>query len=337
MKMKVFVKTLKGTHFEIEVKLEDTVDDVKKYIESVQGSDVYPAAQQMLIHQGKVLEDGTTMEENKVSENSFMVIMLSKNKSSATDPLPTPVAPPPQPPSSTTNTNPPPSETLYIEAASHMVEGINVPGTIHRILQMGGGSWDRITVVRALHSAFNNPERAVEYLYSGIPDSPDLPLVAGAGAPPPPPTGSNANSLNLFPQGLPAGAGGGNLDFLRNSPIFQALRSRVRADPQILQPMLQELRSQNPELAGLLHERQADINSMIFESVEGGEDGLGWGHPASGVSESFTLTRENMDAIDRLEAMGFNRSVVCDVFLACDKNEEVVANYLLDHMHEFEH
>lgn len=39
----------------------------------------------------------------------------------------------------------------------------------------------------------------------------------------------------------------------------------------------------------------------------------------------------------QLEAMGFNRSVVCDVFLACDKNEEVVANYLLDHMHEFEH
>ncbi|CAH1439774.1 unnamed protein product [Lactuca virosa] len=347
MKMKVFVKTLKGTHFEIEVKLEDTVDDVKKNIESVQGSDVYPAAQQMLIHQGKVLEDSTTMEENKVSENSFMVIMLSKNKSSAADPLPTPVAaaaPPPQPPSSTTNTNPPPSEILYNEAASHMVEGINVPGTIHRILQMGGGSWDRITVVRALHAAFNNPERAVEYLYSGIPDSPDLPLVAGAGAPPPPavnpppPTGSNANSLNLFPQGLPGGAGaGGNLDFLRDCPNFQALRSRVLADPQILQPMLQELRSQNPELAGLLHERQADIISMIFESVEGGEDELGWGHPASGVSESFTLTSENMDAIDRLEAMGFNRSVVCDVFLACDKSEEVVANYLLDHMNEFEH
>lgn len=51
---------------------------MKKNIESVQGSDVYPAAQQMLIHQGKVLEDDTTMEQNKVSENSFMVIMLSK-------------------------------------------------------------------------------------------------------------------------------------------------------------------------------------------------------------------------------------------------------------------
>lgn len=51
---------------------------MKKNIESVQGADVYPAAQQMLIHQGKVLKDGTTLDENKVAENSFIVIMLSK-------------------------------------------------------------------------------------------------------------------------------------------------------------------------------------------------------------------------------------------------------------------
>lgn len=54
------------------------ISDVKKNIESVQGVDVYPAAQQMLIHQGKVLKDGSTLEENKVAENSFLVIMLSK-------------------------------------------------------------------------------------------------------------------------------------------------------------------------------------------------------------------------------------------------------------------
>lgn len=54
------------------------VADVKANIEAVQGSDVYPASQQMLIHQGKVLKDGTTLDENKVAENSFVVVMLSK-------------------------------------------------------------------------------------------------------------------------------------------------------------------------------------------------------------------------------------------------------------------
>ncbi|XP_042502079.1 ubiquitin receptor RAD23c-like [Macadamia integrifolia] len=81
--MKINVKTLKGSHFEIEVKPDDTVADVKKNIETVQGPDAYPAAQQMLIHQGKVLKDATTLDENKVSENSFLVIMLTKNKSSS--------------------------------------------------------------------------------------------------------------------------------------------------------------------------------------------------------------------------------------------------------------
>ena len=51
---------------------------MKKNIETAQGADVYPAAQQMLIHQGKVLNDATTLEENKVVENNFVVIMLSK-------------------------------------------------------------------------------------------------------------------------------------------------------------------------------------------------------------------------------------------------------------------
>ncbi|GKC20860.1 hypothetical protein Tco_1023010 [Tanacetum coccineum] len=34
-----------GTHFEIDVKIEDTVADMKKNIETVQGTDVHPAAQ----------------------------------------------------------------------------------------------------------------------------------------------------------------------------------------------------------------------------------------------------------------------------------------------------
>lgn len=55
---------------------------------------------------------------------------------------------------------------MYGEAASNLVAGGNLDGTIQQILDMGGGTWDRDTVVRALRAAFNNPERAVEYLYS---------------------------------------------------------------------------------------------------------------------------------------------------------------------------
>ncbi|XP_071692060.1 ubiquitin receptor RAD23d-like [Rutidosis leptorrhynchoides] len=380
--MKVFVKTLKGTHFEIEVKPEDTVSDVKKNIETVQG-DVYPAAQQMLIHQGKVLKDGTTLEENKVAENSFIVIMLSKTKApagetsstatapkapqtSVTPPAPAATqAPPPavtQPasvPSATPATNPAsilnaPSENVYDQAASNLVAGSTLEGTIQHLLDMGGGIWDRDTVVRALRAAFNNPERAVEYLYSGIPEAAEVPPpVTGVQAVNPQPlqatqppvmpsAGPNANPLDLFPQGLPdmganapAGGAAGNLDFLRNSPQFQALRAMVQANPQILQPMLQELGKQNPHLVRLIQEHQADFLRLINEPVEGGENALG-GDLAGAMPQAVTVTAEERQAIERLEAMGFDRALVLEVFFACNKNEELAANYLLDHMHEFE-
>lgn len=393
--MKIFVKTLKGTHFEIEVKPEDSVADVKKSIETVQGSDVYPAAQQMLIHQGKVLKDGTTLEENKVAENSFVVIMLTKKVSSSgtssttaptsqaqpastsppTMPQPSPASQPPasqppatqppatQPPASTeppppsaaepTPVSAPPASSesdVYGQAASHLVAGSNLESTVQQIIDMGGGSWDRDTVVRALRAAFNNPERAVEYLYSGIPEPADVPPVArvpasGQAANPPaqaplpaaPTSGPNANPLDLFPQGLPtmgSNAGAGTLDFLRNSQQFQALRAMVQANPQILQPMLQELGKQNPHLMRLIQEHQADFLRLINEPVEG--EGNLLGQAAAGMPQAVTVTPEEREAIERLEAMGFDRALVLEVFFACNKNEELAANYLLDHMHEFE-
>jgi len=54
----------------------------------------------------------------------------------------------------------------YGQAASNLVAGSNFEQAVQGILDMGGGTWDRETVVRALRAAYNNPERAVDYLYS---------------------------------------------------------------------------------------------------------------------------------------------------------------------------
>ncbi|TYH33737.1 hypothetical protein ES332_D13G079500v1 [Gossypium tomentosum] len=383
--MKVSVKTLKGTHFDIEVKPEDAVADVKKNIETVQGTDVYPASQQMLIYKGKVLKDDTTLAENSVTENSFIVIMLTKNKGTTgegsaastaptkKDPeasnLPTAPAPASTAPVATsamaaaaTESAPVASSTplsdsdVYGQAASNLVAGSNLEGTIQQILDMGGGTWDRDTVVRALRAAYNNPERAVEYLYSGIPEQAEAPPVARApvvgqttnpAAQPQQPaqtaavptSGPNANPLDLFPQDLPnmgaSGAGAGTLDFLRNSPQFQALRAMVQANPQILQPMLQELGKQNPNLMRLIQEHQGDFLRLINEPAEGGEGNI-LGQLAEAMPQAVQVTPEEREAIERLEAMGFDRASVLQVFFACNKNEELAANYLLDHMHDFQ-
>ncbi|KAA8529179.1 hypothetical protein F0562_034022 [Nyssa sinensis] len=311
--MKIFVKTLKGTHFEIQVNPEDTVADVKKNIETIQGPDVYPVAQQMLIHQGKVLKDGTTLEENKVAENNFVVIMLTKNKSSSNEGSTTSTAPTtkaPQasaaPPTSTpVSAAPQPSATTLAPVYLSKLRFHLLP----ECMQVGRLQ----TLLLSLHFQFS------QHLFLQV-DPMQI-------------------QLDLFPQGLPDmgsnAAGGGNLDFLRNSQQFQALRAMMQANPQLLQPMLQELGKQNPHLMRLIQEHQADFVRLINEPIEGGEGNL-LGQLASGMPQAITVTPEEREAIERLEAMGFDRAVVLEVFFACNKNEELAANYLLDHIQDFE-
>lgn len=236
----------------------------------------------------------------------------------------------------------------YGQAESNLLAGSNLESSIQQILEMGGGSWDRDTVIRALRAAYNNPERAVEYLYSGIPEQADAPAVAASTnveaenplvqAPQPavPSGGPNTNPLNLFPQGIPnlgANENAGNLEFLRNNEQFQALRTMVQANPQILQPMLQELGKQNPHLMELIQEHQADFLRLINEP--GGEENLD-GQLGAVAPQTITITPEEHEAIQRLEEMGFDRDLVLEVFFACNKNEDLAANYLLDHQNEFD-
>lgn len=144
----------------------------------------------------------------------------------------------------------------------------------------------RDQVMRALRASYNNPHRAVEFLFSGIPESaepapvvrptPTLPTLGSApetpspaGSAPTPTTLAAASGVprNLFeaaaaaaaaasaPAALPStaaseagpGASGG-LAQLRNLPIFQQLRSLVQQNPALLQPFLAQLGQSNPDL-----------------------------------------------------------------------------------------
>ncbi|KAL5756689.1 hypothetical protein ACOSP7_021127 [Xanthoceras sorbifolium] len=392
--MKLTVKTLKGSHFEIRVQPTDTVMAVKKNIEDVQGKDNYPCGQQLLIHNGKVLKDETTLAENKVSEDGFLVVMLSKSKTlgsagassaqpaSTTSPttasnpnstaaaeaslpaasVPTATVPAASVPTAsvpaaasktttsasdvtTANSN---SDT-YGQAASNLVAGNDLEQTIQQIMDMGGGTWDKETVARALQAAYNNPERAVDYLYSGIPERAEVAVPVarfpasqatetGATGAAPVSGAPNSSPLNMFPQEALSGATGGglgSLDFLRNNQQFQALRSMVQANPQILQPMLQELGKQNPQLLRLIQEHQAEFLQLINEPLDGSEGDI-FDQPEQEMPHAINVTPAEQEAIQRLEAMGFDRALVIEAFLACDRNEELAANYLLENAGDFE-
>ena len=61
----------------------------------------------------------------------------------------------------------------------------------------------------------------------------------------------------------------GVFDFLRNHPQFNALRQMVQANPQLLQPVLQQLGQQNPQILGLISQHQQEFINLINEPVQG--------------------------------------------------------------------
>ncbi|CAN6980313.1 hypothetical protein IGI04_038551 [Brassica rapa subsp. trilocularis] len=358
--MKLTVKTLKGSHFEIRVLPTDTIMAVKKNIEDSQSKDNYPCGQQLLIHNGKVLKDETTLVENKVTEEGFLVVMLSKSKTassagpSSAQPTSTTTSSAMPAAASTTQSIPVPASVSTLaqeqpaapsdtnaQAASTLASGSSTEQMVQQIMEMGGGSWDKDTVARALRAAYNNPERAVDYLYSGIPEREAVPLtnISGADlAAPPTSGGPNSSPLDLFPQEAEAGAGElGTLDFLRGNDQFQQLRSMVNSNPQILQPMLQELGKQNPQLLRLIQENQAEFLQLINEPYEGSDGEMDiLDQPEQEMPHAVNVTPAEQEAIQRLEAMGFDRALVIEAFLACDRNEELAANYLLENSADFE-
>jgi UV excision repair protein RAD23 len=164
-------------------------------------------------------------------------------------------------------------------------------------------------------------------------------------APPQASGGPNTQPLNLFPDGIPnvgqgGGAGGegggGILDFLRDNPQFQAIRAMVQGNPQILQPMLAELQRQNPQLYQLINSNQEEFLALLNEPAPadalqnlaaglGGLDGA-----EGGGGQQIEITEEEKAAIERLAALGFDFELAAEAFFACEKNEEMAANYLFD-------
>jgi len=238
-------------------------------------------------------------------------------------------------------------------------------------------------VVRALRAAFNNPDRAVEYLTTGIPDfheptvTPTSPQPTGGhstggqstggqptGGQPTggQPTGGQSTggqptggapspsiqpTTPLIPpqflqqqqqQQTGGGGGSGVFDFLRQHPQFNLLRQMVQSNPQLLQPVLQQLGEQNPQILQLINQHQQEFIQLINEPVQGGGTqggipGMGAAAPPPGA-QYIQVTQEEKAAIDRLENLGFDRSTVIEAFFACDKDETLAANYLLEHLGE---
>ncbi|KAF2397116.1 UV excision repair protein Rad23 [Trichodelitschia bisporula] len=369
--MKLTFKDLKQQKFALEADPSETIAQVKVKISEEKG---WEPAQQKLIYSGKILADDNTVGSYNIEEKGFIVCMITKAKAASAGPSgrgtpstpaaavaqpPTPAAPvaPTAPisvsnvPATPTPSAPASSEAPRFNDPSMLAVGSERAAAIANMESMG---FARADIDVAMRAAFFNPDRAVEYLLTGIPEelqqqqqeraaaAPAAAAPSGGGGTPAPAAAADAEPVNLFEAAAQAGQGGGRsggrgatsaasaaatsagtLDFLRNNPQFQQLRQIVQQQPQMLEPILQQVGAGNPQLAQMIASRPEEFLQLLAEDHD---DDVTLPPGAQAIS----VTDEEREAIERLCRLGFERDLVIQAYFACDKNEELAANFLFD-------
>ncbi|NXY72039.1 RD23B protein, partial [Glareola pratincola] len=249
-----------------------------------------------------------------------------------------PEAPATASPSSTDSTTGDTSRSnLFEDAISALVTGQSYENMLTEIMSMG---YEREQVIAALRASFNNPDRAVEYLLMGIPGDDQAvaepPQAASAGA-------SQSSAVAASVAAIPtttSSLGGHPLEFLRNQPQFQQMRQIIQQNPSLLPALLQQIGRENPQLLQQISQHQEHFIHMLNEPVldsrqglSGNDDGVSTGgmvaESGNGRMNYIQVTPQEKEAIERLKALGFPEGLVIQAYFACEKNENLAANFLL--------
>jgi len=362
---------LKSAKYDIEIDDDDTVLDIKMKIQRELKLGV--AEMMNLIHHGVVLQNEMRIAERGLRENDFIVLMLKKNrkksKESSSESIQVSTTPtqaastPPLPPEACTMSATTTADTPVPNSSS--VRPVDEPSTSVEVNPNGVGNESNVLVIGdqcidvtsnlmamgfpeadvrlAMSAAFNNPERAVDYLLTGIPEVAAFqPRYQGVGA-----SGSDgADSLDVpvstsavssAPEAVRVlGADDAELArLLARNPlgVTELFQTVLRQHPEMFQRLSGPDGQLNPEAFNEAVQ-DPDFMRMMRDTLMHAEGDL---QPNLEINQNQNslLTADDEIVVERLEQMGFSRNHVLEAYVVCNKNEQMAANYLFETACEF--
>ncbi|KAH8384906.1 hypothetical protein KR200_003540 [Drosophila serrata] len=311
----------------------------------------------------KVLKDSELATAGNIekSETKYTEDLQSTEAAPVAD-----AAPPPRPISNSDLIGELANASLQSRAESNLIMGDEYNQTVLSMVEMG---YPREQVERAMAASFNNPERAVEYLINGIPAeddeaiNPSLIQLSGHSNNSAASTAERPTELISDPfeflRSQPQFLQMRSLIYQNPHLLHAVLQQIGQTNPALLQLISENqdafLNMLNQPIDGEADSGSGDTVSRtrdpaqianIFASSDAQEAGRG----TMAVGGNTTDSTENLDleqqppgvgvatirlnpqdqgAIERLKALGFPEALVLQAYFACEKDEELAANFLL--------
>ena len=291
--MHLLLKNLKQQEYQIEIESDQkTVKDLKLEIEKVHNFD---SSCIKLLHSGVVLEDDKKLEEYKIKEGNVIIMMLLKPKKVEAKPEPNQ------------------KEELQQQEPPKNEENKPQPQYTEQINALVDMGYEKEKVERAIKAANGSIDLAVEYLNEvQIPNQKE------------PNTGNaNSNIPSSSNSNLPE-------ELKKNASIIKCL---CMNNPEKLPSILTNLKEHSPQLFELIKQHEEDFKNLLVSPLSE-EDIRNFQSIQQELrrppGQTIRLTKEESDAVKRLQELGFSQADAVQAYFACDKNEEMAANFLFE-------
>jgi UV excision repair protein RAD23 len=342
--MKLVLKSLKQISYEMVIESADiTVEEFKKQIESKHG---FEAKYLKLLYNGAVLADDKKLSDYNMADEHVIMMIYSKIK-------PINVK---KEEEKKEETVPKEGDKLKKddkkedkkETQKAVVPAKNYDKEIQNLVDMGF-SKDQATA--AINAAKGNVTMAVEYLYNGIPSTAQ--------------TGANPQFHEFLDEDYEEDEdeeyeGGANILDILNPDVLSALDLKdpntiktiasvvkiiTSQDSSQLPDILAEIEETNPEIIEFIKKHETVFRTELEKPLSEQDlvyfNNFAGAGPVEEAGDEYTSPVENPDlsntdkeVIERLKGLGFTEEECVQAYLACDKNEMMAANFLIENKYK---